>query len=164
MLKPDEFEKVVEDLLFIYRQLLLNGYLHKRVNNIAYNKNVYTWNSILLSLERGIILGLARHIERKYFGEFSDNELKIIAGKITDIRNHFAHINLGEILNGEKFFEQNGLHGSDIIRVIEALKNQYIQNEKNIGAKIKVQELFNETTRSTMDDLDSWLKSFNSLL
>ncbi|MBX4195678.1 hypothetical protein KW796_01830 [Candidatus Parcubacteria bacterium] len=164
MLKPNEFEKVVDDLLFTHSQLLLNGYLHKRVTSEAYGKNIYTWNTLLLSLEKDVILGLDKILDKKFFGGLNSDELRVIGTKISKVRNHFAHINLNEIIHEEAFFKANGLTGSEIIKMIDALKNLFIQNEKNVGSKINVQELFNETTRNIMNDLDSWLKSFKTSL
>lgn len=63
MLKKTDFENIVWDFLFTYRQFLLNGYLHKRVNHGAYEANTATWNTLLLSLESGALLGLARLLE-----------------------------------------------------------------------------------------------------
>lgn len=75
------FENVIWDFLFAYRQFLLNGYLHKRVNHDAYEKNPATWNTLLLSLESGALLGLAKLLERKKdIGRPFDN----FAGKTFD--------------------------------------------------------------------------------
>ena len=162
MLKQEDFENVFWDFLFTYRQFLLNGNLHERVNNEAYQKNSDTWNTILLSLELGVVLGLAKLLEEKYFGrEFNNLELTAISEKITEIRNGFiAHHNLWKMRNRVSFLEANKLTGTDIIRLIDTLKERTIQYQRSFNAKIEVQQLFMETTRNTMSDLDSWLKSF----
>ena len=162
MLKQDDFENVVWDFLFTYRQLLLNGNLHKRVNGNAYQKNLDTWNTVLLSLEAGVVLGLAKLLEENYFGrEFNDNELDKISGKITNLRNSFiAHNDLSQMRNNKSFLEENQLTGTDIIKMIDALKKRAIQYQQAFNAKIEVQQLFEETTRNAMNDLDTWLQSF----
>ena len=162
MLKQNDFENVVWDFLFTYRQLLLNGYLHKRVSTEAYQENPATWNTVLLSLESGVVLGLAKLLEENYFGrEFESPELNQISGKITNMRNSIiAHNDLSIMRNKEPFIKENQLTGTDIIKMIDAFKNRAIQYQKAFGAKIEVQKLFEETTRNAMNDLDDWLKSF----
>jgi len=166
MLKQDDFENVVWDLLFTYRQLLLNGNLHKRVDTEAYRKNPATWNTVLLSLESGVVLGLAKLLEENYFGkEFDSPELNKISVKITNMRNSLiAHNDLSIMRNKEPFIEENQLTGTDIIKMIDAFKNRAIQYQKAFGTKIDVQKLFEETTRNAMNDLDNWLKSFGNPL
>ena len=162
MLKQGDFENVVWDLLFTYRQLLLNGNLHKRVDTEVYRKNPATWNTVLLSLESGVVLGLAKLLEENYFGrEFNNPELNQISVKITNMRNSLiAHNDLSIMRNKEPFIEKNQLTGTDIIKMIDAFKNRAMQYQKAFGAKIEVQKLFEETTRNAMNDLDDWLKSF----
>ena len=121
MLKRADFENVIWDFLFTYRQLLLNGYLHKRVISEAYQRNTDTWNTILLSLEAGVLLGLAKLLEENYFGrEFDNNELNLISEKITKIRKGFvAHNDLSKMRNKTSFLAQNRLTGTDIIKMID---------------------------------------------
>lgn len=166
MIKENDFENVVWDFLFTYRQLLLNGNLHKRVGTEAYRKNPATWNTVLLSLESGVVLGLAKLLEENYFGrEFDSLELNQISVKITNMRNSLiAHNDLSIMRNKEPFIEVNQLTGTDIIKMIDAFKNRAIQYQKAFGTKIEVQKLFEETTRNAMNDLDNWLKSFGSPL
>ena len=63
MFSQTDFENIVWDFLSTYRQLLLNGIMHKRVNTGAYEKNRATWNTIILGLEAGTLLGLAKLLE-----------------------------------------------------------------------------------------------------
>ena len=162
MLKQADFENVFWDLLFTYRQLLLNGNLHKRVNTEAYQKNPATWNTVLLSLETGVVLGLAKLLEENYFGrKFDGKELNQISEKVINMRNSLiAHNDLSVLRNKKSFLEENQLTGTDIINMIDALKRRAIQYQLAFNAKIEVQKLFEETTRNAMSDLDSWLKSF----
>lgn len=162
MLKQIDFENVIWDFLFTYRQLLLNGFLHERVNSEAYQKNPSTWNTILLNLEAGVVLGLAKLLEEEYFGrDFNNSELNLISEKIKKIRKGFiAHNDLSKMRNKSSFLEENQLFGEDIIKMIDALKERATQYQKKFNAKIEVQKLFKETTKNTMNDLDSWLKSF----
>ena len=166
MLKQNDFENVVWDFLFTYRQLLLNGNLHKRVDTEAYRENPATWNTLLLSLESGVVLGLAKLLEENYFGrEFDSPELNQISVKITNMRNSLiAHDDLSIMRNKEPFIGENQLTGTDIIKIIDAFKNRAIQYQKAFGAKIEVQKLFEKTTRNAMNDLDNWLKSFRNPL
>lgn len=71
-----------------------------------------------------------------------------------------AHNDLSIMRNKEPFIAKNQLTGTDIINMIDAFKNRAIQYQKSFNAKIQVQELFEETTRNAMNDLDNWLKSF----
>lgn len=73
MLTQVDFENIVGDFLSTYRQFLLNGYLHKRVTSESYRNNFATWDTILLSLEVGYLLGLAKLLEKeKDFGREFD--------------------------------------------------------------------------------------------
>ena len=113
------FENIIWDFLFTYRQFLLNGYLHKRVNHEAYEKNPATWNTLLLSLEAGTLLGLAKLLERNNdFGRrFDKEELDTISDKIMKIRNaHMAHNDLSKKRNQVSFLQENQLTGSDIFK------------------------------------------------
>jgi hypothetical protein len=128
--------------------------------------NPATWNTVLLSLESGVVLGLAKLLEENYFGrEFDSPELNQISVKITNMRNSLiAHNDLSIMRNKETFIEENQLTGTDIIKMIDAFKSRAIQYQKAFGTKIEVQKLFEETTRNAMNDLDNWLKSFGSPL
>ena len=162
MLKETDFENLIWDFLFTYRQLLLNGNLHKRVNSEAYQKNSDTWNTMLRSLEAGVVLGLAKLLEEKYFGrKFDSDELNFISKKIAKIRKGFiAHNDLSRMRNKSSFLEENQLSGTEIIKIIDALKQRAIYFQNKFNARIDVQKLFDETTRNAMNDLDGWLKSF----
>ncbi|MEK7627935.1 MAG: hypothetical protein AAB421_00755 [Patescibacteria group bacterium] len=166
MLKQADFENVFWDLLFTYRQLLLNGNLHKRVNTEVYQKNPATWNTILLSLETGVVLGLAKLLEENYFGrKFDSQELNQISEKIINMRNSIiAHNDLSVMRNKKSFLEENQLTGTDIINMIDALKKRAIQYQLAFNSRIEVQKLFEETTRNAMNDLDNWLNSFRTPL
>jgi hypothetical protein len=164
MLKQNDFENVVWSLLFTYRQLLLDGNLRKRViNSKAYQKNSDTWDVMLLSLEAGVVLGLAKLLEENYFRrEFNNSDLNQIAEKITNTRNKLiAHNDLSVMRNRQSFLNENQLTGTDLINMISALKNRAIQYRKTFNNEIDIQKLFEETTRNTINDLDDWLKSFN---
>ena len=161
------FENIIWDFLFTYRQFLLNGYLHKRVNHEAYEKNPATWNTLLLSLEAGTLLGLAKLLERnKDFGRrFDKEELNTISDKIMKIRNtHMAHNDLSKKRNQISFLQENQLTGSDIISMFDVLKERAIQYQKNLRFEIDVQNLFTQSQNNALNDLDSWLKSFKAEL
>ena len=161
-----DFENIVWDFLFTYRQFLLNGYLHKKVNHDAYEKNPATWNTLLLSLEAGTVLGLAKLLERdKDFGKkFGKKELNIISSKITKIRNtHMAHNDLSKKRN-QAFLQENKLTGSDIVFIFDAMKERIIQYQKDFNFNIEVQNLFTQSQNNALQDLDIWLKSFKTAL
>lgn len=167
MLNKTDFENIIWDFMFTYRQFLLNGYLHKRVKYEAYGKNPATWNTLLLGLEVGTVLGLAKLLERnKDFGrEFDKTELNIISEKIIKIRKGFiAHNDLSKMRDRASFLKENQLTGTDIIKIIEALKERAIQYQQKFSTEIEVQKLFKETTQNTIKDLDDWLKSFKVAL
>ena len=147
MLNKTDFENIVWDFLFTYRQFLLNGYLHKRVNHDAYEKNPATWNTLLLSLESGVLLGLAKLLERKndirrpfdnFAGktfdnkEFDSEELNEIANKILNLRHaYIAHADLSKMRNMDSFLNKNRLSGTEGIKMFDALKSRIIQYQKN---------------------------------
>ena len=163
MLKPNQFKHLLADLLYTQKLLLLHGNLHKRVTTEAYNRNLETWNSLLLSLESGLVLGLQRILERDdYFGrEFPTQELNDFAGKTKNIRDKLiAHIDLAVMQDKESFLQENQSTGSEVIEMIAALKNRAIQYQVAYKVDVDVHSLFVEATRHSMTDLDSWLKSF----
>ena len=166
MIKKNDFENVVWDFLFTYRQLLLNGNLHKRVDTKVYRKNPATWNTVLLSLETGIVLGLAKLLEENYFGrDFYDEELNCISKKIINLRDSFiAHNDLSKIRNRNSFLKENQLTGTDIINMIDALKKRAVEYQQAFSTKIEVQKLFEDTKRNAINDFDDWLKSFKTSL
>jgi len=163
MLSQIDFENIVWDFLFTYRQFLLNGYLHKRVTNESYRKNPATWDVILISLENGTLLGLAKLLEKeKDFGrEFNRDDLNIISEKIIEIRKSFiAHNNLLKMRNRDSFLTENQQTGSEILTMIDALKNRLIQYQKSYNLNTDVDDLFRKTTQNSLEDLNVWLKSF----
>jgi hypothetical protein len=180
MLRPDDFENVLWDFLLTYRQFLLHGHLHKRVTHNAYEANTATWNTLLLSLESGALLGLARLLERnndigrsfsslegKTFDnkEFDGNELDIIAGKILKLRHaYIAHADLSKMRNMESFLKVHRLNGTEMIKMIDAIKGRLIQYQKSLSSKIDVQRLFTESQNNALHNLDAWLKSFKDPL
>ncbi len=161
-LNKDDFKNLVWGLLFTYRQFLLHGYLYKGIDSETYNNSPSTWNTLLLSLESGVVLGLAKLLENKYFGKtFNNQNIDSIAEKIKNIRDKFiAHNDLSKMRNRSSFIEENQLNGSDIINMIDALKNRVIQYEKTYQTDIGVQKLFNQTTNNAISDLNVWLKAF----
>lgn len=167
MLNKNDFENIIWDFLFTYRQFLLNGYLHKRVNHEAYEKNPATWNTLLLALETGTVLGLAKLLERdKDFGRaFDKTGLNAISGKIMKIRHAFmAHNDLSKKRNQASFLQENQLTGSDIVDMFDALKTRAIQYQKGFRFDTDVQALFTQSQNNALNDLDSWLKSFKAAL
>jgi hypothetical protein len=170
MFNKADFENIIWDFIFTYRQLLLHGNFHKRVNHEAYEKNIATWNTLLLSLETGVILGLAKILERdKDFGrEFEDTNLNIISSKIIKIRHtNIAHSDLSKKRDPASFLsflQENQLTGSDIILMFDALKDRAIQYQKTFKFEIDVQSLFTQSQNNALKDLDDWLKSFKTEL
>jgi hypothetical protein len=162
-----DFENIILDFLFTYRQFLLYGYLHKRVNHDVYEKNPTTWNTLLLGLEAGTILGLAKLLEREkdFCRRFDKEELNIISDKIKNIRNkHIAHNDLLKKRNELSFWRENQLTGSDFVVMFDTLKERAIQYQKSMKFGIDVQNLFTQSQNNALNDLDSWLKSFKTEL
>ena len=176
MLKPADFENLVWDFLLTYRQFLLHGHLHKRVTHEAYEANIATWNTLLLSVESGALLGLARLLERtndigKPFSdlvgrtfdnkEFDTNELDDIAERILKLRHaYIAHADLSKMRNMESFLKAHRLNGTEMIKMIDAIKNRLIQYQKSLSSNIEVQRLFTESQNNALHELEAWLKSF----
>ena len=180
MLNKTDFENIVWDFLFTYRQFLLNGYLHKRVNHDAYEKNPATWNTLLLSLESGALLGLAKLLERKndigkpfdsFAGktfdnkEFDSKELNEIVNKTLNLRHaYIAHADLSKMRNMDSFLNKNRLSGTEGVKIFDALKSRLIQYQKNFKLDVDVQGLFTQSQNNVLQDLDIWLKSFKTAL
>lgn len=166
MFNQIDFENIVWDFLFTYRQFLLNGYMHKRVKSDSYGIAPATWNTILLSLEAGTVLGLAKLLENNDLGRKFDSEDKnIISEKIIKIRkSYIAHNDLSKMRNRDSFLKENQLAGSEIITIVDALKNRLIQYQKSYNFQIDVDNLFRETTQNSLEDLNGWLKSFKAEL
>lgn len=163
MLKPSQFKHLLDDLLFTHKQVLLHGNLHRKITTELYRKNAETWNTLLLSLEAGIIVGLQRILERKdFFGrEFHTPELNNFAEKIENIRDDLiAHINLAVAQDKEKFLSENRSTGAEIIKMLETLKSRAIEYDKAYKLGVDVHARFVEATRVAMTDLENWLKWF----
>lgn len=175
-----DFENILWDFLFTYRQFLLNGYLHKRVDHDAYKANTATWNTLLLSLESGALLGLAKLLERKNdIGKSFDNlagktfdnkafdgkELNDIASKILKLRNaYIAHMDLSKMRDMNSFLNENRSTGTNGIKIIDAIKSRLIQYQKNLKLDIDVQDQFTKSQNNVLNDLNSWLKTFKKEL
>jgi hypothetical protein len=180
MFNKTDFENIIWDFLFTYRQFLLNGYLHKRVNSDVYEKNSATWNALLLSLESGALLGLAKLLERRndigrpfdnFTGttfdnkDFDSKELNKIANKILNLRHaYIAHADLSKMRNMNSFLNKNRLSGTEGVKIFDALKGRLIQYQKNLKFNIDVQKLFTESQNNALNDIDDWLKSFRAEL
>lgn len=182
MFNKNDFENIVWDFLFTYRQFLLNGYLHERVDHDAYTANAATWNALLLSLESGALLGLARLLDKhrekdigrlfsdltgKAFDgkDFNGKELDDIKEKILNLRHaYIAHADLSKMRNKDSFLKENSLNGGDIIKMFDALKYRLIQYQKNLKLDLDVQKLFTESQNNVIQDLNNWLKTFKKEL
>lgn len=167
MLKQGDFENIVWDFLFTYRQFLLNGRMHQRVTTEAYRSNLATWNALLLSLESGTLLGLAKLLEREDdLGRLFNNEtLDSIRGKILNLRHaYIAHNDLSKMRNMGSLLERNMLYGGDMIRMIDAIRNRLLSYQKSLDSELNVDQLFRWTTTNADADVDSWLKSFDKPL
>ena len=160
MLNRTDFENIIWDFLFTYRQFLLNRNLHKKVHTGAYEKNVTIWDTILLGLEAGAIVGLARLLERKndIGRNFNDKNLNSIASKILDLRNaYIAHFDLSNMRNSKSFLEKNHLTQSDLELIIDAIKNKLINYQKKFNFGLGFEILFETTKSLLLEDLDNWL-------
>lgn len=167
MFSKIDFQNIVWDFLFTYRQFLLNGYLHKKVNHDAYEANIPTWNTLLLSLETGALLGLAKLLERNddLGRTFNNPELDDISKKILDLRHaYIAHADLSKMRNMDSFLNNNRLTGTEGVKMIGAIKNRLIQYQENLKLEIDVQNLFTQNQNNALNDLNSWLKSFKNEL
>jgi hypothetical protein len=167
VLNPAEFKELLVVLIETHRQLLLQGVLHKRVVTEAYHRNAPTWDVLLRSLELGTALGLRKILEKDgYFGrKFSDERLNKIASRLENLRNKFiAHFDFSAMKSRTSFFEENQLTGSDLILMVEALKQRAIQYQIAYAVDVDVHKLFVEATQTSMADLDMWLQSFKQPL
>jgi hypothetical protein len=167
MFNKIDFENIIWDFLSAYRQFLLNGYLHKRVNHEVYEKNTATWNTLLLSLEIGALLGFAKLLERKddLGRTFNNEELDDISEKIINLRHaYIAHADLSKMRNADSFLNENRLIGADGIKIVDAIKNRLIQYQKKLKLDIDVQDLFTQSQNNAINDLDAWLESFKNEL
>lgn len=172
MFNETNFENILWDFLLTYRQFLLNGQLHKRVDHDTYIANTATWNALLLSLESSTLLGLAKLLERKNdIGRSFDNresdgeELNDIANKILKLRHaYIAHADLSKMRNMDSFLNKNRLSGTEGVKIFDALKSRLIQYQENLKLNVDVQKLFTQSQNNALNDLNSWLKTFKKEL
>lgn len=122
-----------------------------------------TWNTLLISLESGTALGLAKLLEKQeYFGRpFNSAELNLIAEKIKNLRDKFiAHNDTRKMRVRKSYLQENQLFGSDLVKIIDALKKRFLSYEKAHGLVPGVEAHFQLTTKITMEDLGKWLVFF----
>jgi hypothetical protein len=162
MKTPEDFKNLFEDFLFTYRQFLLHGYLHKEIDNEIYQKNFATWDTILVSLESGTTLGLAKLLENSYFQKlFPSLELNQITEKITNLRDKFiAHNDLQKMRVRQSYLQANQLFGSDLIEVINAIKQKFIAYEEAQGFNPAVDVNFRLVTELAKRDVEKWVQYF----
>lgn len=162
MLKKENFNNLVFDLLFTQRQLIYNGYLHNEIKTEVYNKYRLVWNALILSLEFGSSLGLARILEDQYFGrKFGEEKLDKTCEKLVELRNNFhAHRNHSKLRNEPSFFIQNQLNGTELLNLVDALKNRAITYDNQFKVNMHVEELFKNEIQSSVSELKDWLKIF----
>ena len=160
ILSDRDFKKLVNDFLFSYR-LLLNAYMHKDIDSAIYNKNRPTWDTIILNLEFGVIIGLYKILERrKDLGqEFADNRLNIISKKIRKLRNRVvAHFDPNALVGS--FFQAHQNTGSDLIDLFEAIKKRLIDYQKIHNLTTDVDNSFRFVTTDAVNNFKSWTDYF----
>lgn len=161
ILSDRDFKKLVNDFLFTYRLFLLNAYMYKDIDSALYNKNRPTWDTVILNLEFGVIIGLYKILERrKDLGrEFADNRLNIISKKIRKIRNRVvAHFDPNALVSS--FFQAHQNTGSDLIDLFQAIKKRLIDYQKIHNLTTDVDNSFRFVTTDTVNDFKSWMDYF----
>lgn len=158
-----DFENIVSFYLLTLRQHMFLGFLHTGIKKEIYEKNITTWNTLLLSLEFSAIQLIDNLLKNKdFFGEkFRISEFDDIRTKIENWRNNYtAHLNLSKLRNFGEFQERNKTIGLEALRLIVAMGKQLDAFNKNYNFGMNVEELFNQTKSEAAKDLKVWVRNF----
>ena len=158
----EDFRKIIEDFLLTYKQFLVSARMHQKVGTDLYKKNISTWNTILRSLEAGVVVGLNRILERKddLGRKFEDEKVNTTAKKIDNLRHsHFGHFDISKMRLGG-YLQENQIFGSDLIDLIDAIKKRLITYQSSYKLNVNVDQLFRSATQESMSDFESWMIYF----
>lgn len=171
MTKTKEFEILVENLLFSYRQLCLNEIMHEKVGGDIYNKFIPTWNTILLSLEKDYLLGLAKIFEvpKKfketisiyYFLDYKLSNYEELIERITNLRNKmFAHLDVKKMLVREEFLKENAININEVKSLFNIAIEIVNQIKENFESTQDLKQISSQITKDIRNEFDEWFKVF----
>jgi len=171
MAKTKEFEILIENLLFSYRQLCLNEIMHEKVGGDFYSKFIPTWNTILLSLEKDYLLGLAKIFEVPqkfketisiyYFLDYKLSNYDELIGRITNIRNKmFAHLDVKKMLLRDEFLKENAININEIKSLFDVAIKIVNQIKENFEFNQDLRQAFDQISKDTRSEFDEWFKIF----
>ena len=171
MTKSKEFEILVENLLFSYRQLCLNEIMHEKVGGDFYNKFIPTWNTILLSLEKDYLLGLAKIFEvpKKfketisiyYFLDYKLSNYDESIERITNLRNKmFAHLDVKKMLVREEFLKENAMNIAEVKSLFDIAIEIVDQIKENFEFNQDLKQISNQIVKDTRSEFEEWFKVF----
>ncbi|OGZ23847.1 MAG: hypothetical protein A3A08_01670 [Candidatus Nealsonbacteria bacterium RIFCSPLOWO2_01_FULL_41_9] len=151
MKKDKDFDILVDKILFGYEQFCLNKILHEKVTHPYYSSFKGVWDRILISLEIGFWLELAKTFEKP--NENFNKTLSIYylpnicfkgyirkIDKIRKLRNKaISHNDLRTLRNWQKFLAKLGLKRDDAekifertIEVLDKFCTTYIDSNKSL--------------------------------
>lgn len=149
--KDKDLDILIDKVLLGYKQFCLNTILHKEVKTEHYHKFKDVWDRILVSLEIGFWLELAKIFEKPnknfdetlsiyYLPNISFRGYKRKIEKIRKLRNKaISHNDLKTLRNFEKFLAKLGLKRKDAeqlfektIEVLDIFHSAYIKPGKSL--------------------------------
>ncbi|MDD2731910.1 MAG: hypothetical protein PHI53_01795 [Candidatus Pacebacteria bacterium] len=171
MAQAEEFEILIENLLFSYRQLCLNEIMHEKVDGDFYNKFIPTWNIILISLEKDYLLGLAKIFEVPkrfketisiyYFLDYKLSDYDELIERITNLRNKmFAHLDVKRMLAREEFLRENSMSINEVKSLFNIAIEIVDQIKGNFGFNQDLKQISNQISKDVRSEFDEWLKVF----
>lgn len=169
--KNEDFEILVNNLLIAYRQFCLNKKIHEEVKTELYEKFRPTWNAILLSLEEGYLLGLAKFFERPSsqndtisIYQFLDDGFtghEDVIGKVKTIRDKMlAHIDAPEMRKKDGFLKELGLKRNDIGILFAATIKVVNQLREKFGLSGDLSQRFRQEEADAQNEFLEWFAPF----
>jgi len=171
MKNDKDFDILVGKILFGYEQFCLNKFLHDKVKNPYYKNYQVVWDKILVSLEVGFWLELAKTFEKP-----NENFSKTLSiyylpnicfkgyirklEKIRKLRNKaIGHNDLKTLRNWEKFLTKLGLKIDDAekifertIEVLDKFCKTYISSSENLKSR------FDKAKLDIQNSVESFIK------
>ena len=171
MNKAEDFGILVNNLLFAYRQFCLNRVMHEKVDGEAYKKFALTWNTLLLSLEAGYLLGLAKVFDKPKELEDTISIYSVLGYKLEKyndviqrvrlIRNKMlAHTDAKTARKQTPFLEENKISLNDVenlfsiaVELLDQIRDREVYNESTL-------ELLSRTKQETRKEFMGWYETF----
>ena len=181
MAKNKDFKILIDDLLFTYRQFSLNRIGHKKIKTAVYRRYRFVWDSMLVSLEREYLIGLARFFDKtrqkskrpkpisiyRFLGyQYKFPGQQLVIKKITKLRHKWlAHLDVSEMRKWKKFIKREiNFQSLPPYRTIEPLFEVVIkvvdQNRRKFGVTNNLINSFGQKKKEAEDKFNEWFRVF----